>query len=361
MHLWIGLITGLFIVLMGFTGGIVALRPQIATFLSPAVPRNGACETSPDWNRAESQITALSGSAVNRINGPYGSDTRWHFRMMTNQPAIYRHVIYDACSAKVLGSINLAWMDWTIDLHHNLLSGHTGRRIAGFIGIVMLVSGLSGLLLWLMTKPNLGTAFRIAPRFSAATPRQIHRAFGIVSACLLAIEAFTGLWLCFPQTMRGMLALVSAPSPDARPRGRGKRSSGRAGLGEIMAAAQSALPGGAIREIRMPEGDGNVQVRMWLPSDFRSLGNNVVFLSSGSAEVLAIDRYSQKASSNRIVQAMAGLHYDEWGGLPFRVLCAAAGLLTPLLFVTGILIWWYSRRRKTMPAPRSQVAEPAAV
>ncbi|SPE40950.1 membrane hypothetical protein [Candidatus Sulfopaludibacter sp. SbA3] len=346
---------------MGITGGLVALRPQIATLLSPPAPRSAGCGTPPDWNRAAREITAYSHSEINRIYGPSGSDTRWHFRVKTNQPAIYRHIVYDACAARVLGAIDLGWMDWTVDLHHNLLAGRSGRRWAGFIGIALLVSSLSGLLLWLVTKPSLLTAFQIAPRLSMASPRQIHRALGILAGCLLAVEAFTGLWLCFPQTMRGALSAVSTVSPDVRPVRNGQPSSRRAGLNELMAAAQYALPGGVVREIRLPEGNGSVQVRMWLPGDFRSLGNNVVFLSSGNADVLAVDRYAAQPVPNRLIQSMAALHYDEWGGLPVRALCAAAGLVTPFLFVTGTLIWWYSRRRRTTPAARFKVVEPAAV
>jgi uncharacterized iron-regulated membrane protein len=99
---------------------------------------------------------------------------------------------------------------------------------------------------------------------------------------------------------------------------------------------------------------------MWRPGDFRSLGNNVVFVSSSNAQVLAVDRYADRSGSNRFVQAMAGLHYTEWGGLPFQMLCAGAGLLTPVLFVTGFLIWWYSRARKKQPVQRQTAMAPAA-
>jgi uncharacterized iron-regulated membrane protein len=54
---------------------------------------------------------------------------------------------------------------------------------------------------------------------------------------------------------------------------------------------------------------------------------------------------------------MAGLHYDEWGGLPFRILASVAGLLTPVLFMTGILIWWFSRRRKSAANARQTEAQ----
>jgi uncharacterized iron-regulated membrane protein len=235
------------------------------------------------------------------------------------------------------------------------------------MGIVMLISGISGLLLWLLAKPDLTTAFHIRLRFSPSTPRQVHRAFGLVAACLLTLEAFTGLWLCFPQTMRGFLTTVTPVAEDVRPArtSRGKAASGRAGLGELIAAANHAIPDGIVKEIRMPEGNGNVQIRMWRPTDFRSLGNNVVYLSSSTAQVLATDLYSDRPTPNRFIQAMAGLHYDEWGGLPFRVLCALAGLVTPLLYLTGILIWRYSRTSRTKSYSRSsrtkkkQASQPA--
>jgi len=124
-----------------------------------------------------------------------------------------------------------------------------------------------------------------------------------------------------------------------------------------MAAAHSALPDGLVREIRMPEGNGNAAIRMWRPGDFRILGNNVVSVSGSTGKVLAVDRYSERPAGNRIVQALAGLHYDEWGGVPFRLLCCLAGLATPLLYLTGFLIWWNSRRRKPATAPARAFAE----
>jgi uncharacterized iron-regulated membrane protein len=362
-HTWLGLTTGVFICLMGFTGGVVGLRPQIATLLSPPA-RTAGCVAAPDWNRAAADVTAFAGSDINRIYGPYGSDTRYHFRMATDRPVIYRHVIYDACSGRVLGSIGLAWMDWTVDLHHNLLAGRPGRLWAGAIGIVMLVGGLSGVFLWTLTKPDPRTAFRIQFGFTKRTPRELHRAVGLGAAVLLALEAFTGLWLCFPQTMRGMLTTVAPAQEDIRPARlpRGGDTSQRASLGDIMAAARAALPDGLVREIRLPEGGGAVQVRMWRTGDFRSLGNNVVFLSASDARVLGVDRYADRSASNRFTQAMAGLHYDEWGGLPFRVLSSVAGLLTPVLFVSGIFLWWYSRPRGKAPAaPKEPVNRAAAV
>jgi hypothetical protein len=60
-----------------------------------------------------------------------------------------------------------------------------------------------------------------------------------------------------PQTVRG---------------GRDKSIAGHATPGDPMAAAHDAIPDGFVREIRMPEGNGNAQTRMGRPGDFRIRG-----------------------------------------------------------------------------------------
>jgi uncharacterized iron-regulated membrane protein len=343
-HRWLGFVGGIFICLLAFTGGVVTFRPQIASLLSPPQTQSANCVT-PDWTRAEKEIEAFGHSTINRIYAPMAPDTRYRFRMTTDTDAIYTHVIYDACAGKVIGTANLSWMDWLVDLHHNLLAGRTGRWYAGWVGVALFISGVGGILIWLISNPSLQRLFHI--RSGSLMPRNLHTMFGVTAGSLLLVGSFTSLGLCFPQTMRAGIRLfmalpdeVRAPRP-AKPQG----EVALAGLGDIIRAAEQAIPGAQFREIRMPDGPGNVQVRMWLPSDFRSLGNNVATVDRISARVVATDLYSARPAGNRFVQAMAGLHYGEWGGLVYRSLYGIAGFASTLLFVTGILLWWLPKRR----------------
>lgn len=359
-HVWLGLTAGVFICLMGFTGGLVALKRPIASLLSP--PASGPCVSAIDWDKAAGDIASFAHADINRVYGPLGADMRYHFRMATENPILFKHVIYDACAGRVLGSIEMAWMDWLVDLHHNLLNGRAGRRWTGAIGIAMLLSSFGGALLWLTGNPNWRTAFRVHWPLSRRTPRELHRAFGLVAACMLTVEAATGLWLAFPQTMRSLVTAVAAAPESVRP-GRGSQAAEpaqKAGLGELMSAARRALPGGRIREIRMPEGGGAAQIRMWLPGDFRDLGNNVVYVSGADARVIGVDRYAERSGPAKFTQAVAGMHYDEWGGPVFLTLAAVAGLSTPLLFLTGFLLWRQSRPRRSAKAQAS-APEPADI
>lgn len=342
-HRWIGLLGGVFICLLAISGGIVTFRPQIANLLSPAAV-TGNCVAQVDWNQAEREIEAFGHSKINRVYAPAAPETRYRFRMMTAQNSIFDHLIYDGCAGKVTGTANLGWMDWLVDFHHNLRAEKAGRTAAGWIGLLLFLSSLGGLLLWLLSKPGVMRLLRI--RGGLLMQKDLHTTTGLVSVLLLLTASFTSMWLCFPQTMRGGLAYFTSLPKDSRvPRAKKPgEETPLAGLGDIMKAAETKIPDGSIREIRLPEGYGNVQVRMWREGDFRSLGNNVVTVDRATATVMATNLYETKPTGDRVVQAMAGMHYGEWGGLLFRSLYGLAGFGAGLLFVTGFLLWWLPKR-----------------
>lgn len=154
IHLWLGLTAGLLFLLMGASGGVLALRPQISRWFFPTTVAAQACVSPVDWNHAERQVETFTGSRIDRIYFSGSDDPLVHFRMMSGQDKIYKHTIYDACAAQVAGAANLGWMDWLVDFHHNLRAGRTGRTFVGVIAIAMLASGVCGLLLWMLAGAN---------------------------------------------------------------------------------------------------------------------------------------------------------------------------------------------------------------
>lgn len=358
-HRWLGFVAGAFFCLLAFTGGVVTFRPQVAMLLAPQPEHAAPCLDTLDWNRVERDVETYGQARINRIYAPVAPETRYRFRMATSQDAIYSHVIYDGCTGQILGTANLSWLDWLVDFHHNLRSGRTGRWWGGILGVLLLASGIGGILLWLASNPSLRRLLRI--RRGALLHRDLHTTAGVIAGVLLLLGSFTGLWLCFPQTMRTALsALVTVPEDAPVPRARKPKGATQyAGLGDIVQAAQREIPDGVVREIRLPEGYGNVQIRMWREGDFRSLGNNVVVIDRGTNKVLSVSLYANQSSSQRFVQAMQGLHYGEWGGLFFRSIYGIAGLLSSLLLVTGFFLWWLPRLKR--PKRRAEAVAPKPI
>jgi uncharacterized iron-regulated membrane protein len=191
--------------------------------MAPPTASPVGCGRPIDWARAEARIFSAAHEPINRVYAFDGADPRLHVRLMTATPAVFDHVIYDGCADQVLGTIHLQWMDWLVDLHHNLWSGHTGRQVAGVFGLALLLSAATGAIVWLCGRPDLRTAFRIQTSSSQRSRRDWHRAVGLASMLVLGLEASTGLWLCFPDTMRATLNAVvvdpegrTAASPSAR-------------------------------------------------------------------------------------------------------------------------------------------------
>ena len=351
-HRWLGLVGGILFFVIAFSGGIVTFRPQVASFLSPPAPKLTHCVEPVDWNAVERQVEQYADAPINRIYAPTAPDTRYRFRMMTDRSAIYEHVIFDACSGHILGKANLAWMDWLVDFHHNLRADRTGRWYAGWMGAGLLLSGVGGLFLWLISSPSVQRLLKL--RSGPLLARDLHTSAGVTAGLLLTVASLSSLWLCFPDAMEAVTRWVM-PLPEKPRLVLHKPETSDApfvGLGDLIDIAERAISGAEWHEIRLPQGYGNVRIRMWLPGDFRSLGNNVVSIDRATGASVVTDDYSSMLAGPRFVDALAGLHYGEWGGIPYRLLYGTAGLLSPLIFATGFLTWWLPRRRRNAQSAR---------
>jgi uncharacterized iron-regulated membrane protein len=349
IHVWLGLVAGVFLLLMGLSGGMLAFRPQITRALLPKAVPASVC-TKTDWDRAQSDVELFAGAHVDRIYFPEG-DNRVEFRLPADGDKIFQHVIYESCSGRILGTADLAWMDWLIDFHHNLRAANTGRQWAGLIGLTLFVCVLSGFVMWLCSGPNLRRAFRIQRGKSILRPSlDLHRSAGLLTGSVLLLSSATGIWLCYPATLR---ALLFGPSAKRVRMKHEPESRGSAGLNAWIQSAQAAITDGVIREIRFPERGGPVQIRMHRPGDFRSTGDNLVLVNTTSAKVVAVNLYASASLPDRLSQIVTGLHYADWGNGTGRFAIAVAGLLLPLVLVSGSIAWWLTRPRTARNSTRS--------
>jgi uncharacterized iron-regulated membrane protein len=116
-------------------------------------------------------------------------------------------------------------------------------------------------------------------------------------------------------------------------------------LDEYIRVAASAIPGGMVRELKMPKnGREAVSVTLWTPSDIRPKGESVVLLNEDSARVLSVDRSADAPLSKRLVALANAIHKTELGGLPVKLVWSILGLVPVLLFLSGVQIWWARKK-----------------
>ena len=357
LHLWVGLIAGLFIVIMGISGVIVVFRPYFEGLNSPKVTssRGSASLTLTAQNLAAFH----SGARINRVSFPESPTEP--LLVQAETPDKQRlQVFVDPASGEVLGlKKKLAWLDWTVELHQNLLLGKTGRALTGVIGVALLLLSVSGLVSWLAGRRNWKRTLALPQK---GPWRRVnydgHKWTGLWANLLLVIVSFTGIVLAYPDTFRQAIRAATGepqPSPPLVPAG---TSQDLRPLDEYLRAAAASIPGGVVRELRLPSsGRPIVSITIWAPGDARPRGGNVVYLDPSSANVLSVER-SAPWSSKKLVDFANAIHKTEVGGLPLRLVFSLAGLASVLLCLSGVQIWWH-RRQTRLRSLRVHAEEPA--
>lgn len=199
LHLWIGLLVGVYIVVLSVTGSVSVLRPDVHRWFVPrSVPMEG---------------TRLAGDALQeavRRTYPLYEVTNVFERRRPETPVmvtlqrdgVTEERLFDPYAARDLGltypPITEA-MEWVVDLHDNLLSGTTGRAVNGIGALLFLALAITGAIVWWPGVNRVGHSMVPGkPAKSARFARRLHNALGIWLLALILIWAVTAVYFSFP-------------------------------------------------------------------------------------------------------------------------------------------------------------------
>lgn len=279
IHLWTGIGVGVYVLVICVSGSVLVYRNELYRTFSPQpliVEGSGESMT----------LDALKSAAVRaypgyEVTGASVGDTPNHAVEITLKRGerVKRRLLHPF-TGKDLGDpvpAGFRFTAWLLDLHDNLLGGETGRRVNGIGALFVTLLCMTGAIIWW---PGI-TSWRgsLIPDRRANWKRlnwSLHSALGFWGFAFILLWAVTGMYLSFPQ---------------------------------LFAAAFDAVE----------------------PFD----------------ESNPVER-----GVDRIQYWLAYLHFGRLGGRGIpgcgRGLCdsitkliwAVFGLVPPLLFVTGALIWW---------------------
>jgi len=360
IHVYLGLSIGLLFCMMGLSGSLLVYRAEIERALRPSWQAQGAARPALPISEAEHNVhNRWPAATVQRLVLPQDAKEPVEFLIRDN--GTQTHVYCDAVTGEVLGTFEVAWLDWIVGLHHNLRLGPVGRQLVGTIGIALLLASVSGLALWLWRGMLGNGAWRTMLHINWSRPKtrnlQLHRAAGLFANLFLLLQALTGITLGFPQTFRSAVELFTGQSTERPPRAKLQDKGPRQPLEVLLQAAVQEVPGGQAREVRLPQNDrGPVTVRVWHEGDFRPEGSNQVTLNSATAAVISVDRSANWSVARRIEMTPASVHYAEWGGGPVKAVWFAIGIAPTLLFVSGLAIWWTGYRARRQVAEKQMQA-----
>ena len=193
LHLWIGVITGLYIVVVCTTGAALVFRIDMQRALHPGLFTPKA--SGPPAHAADIMDSVQQAFPADRVSGVDAPTTgRPTYLAYSSQGTRFRTLLLDPVSGELLGELNETSFVRTLqDLHFDLLAGRRGRILNGIGAMLLLSMCLTGIVIWWPGRSAWWRSVRVD--FSRSLRRvnwELHNAIGFWTAIVIAMWAVTG-------------------------------------------------------------------------------------------------------------------------------------------------------------------------
>jgi len=370
VHLWCGLILCLPLVVLAVSGSILVYRQPLMELENPKLYRAGAGQAQPAVAivaAAEKAAPAGMRAGMVFLPGDAGDPAMVRVSPAPQRgaqgapaqpvagPGQFLFVYLDPASLEVLGTraLNDGVLRAIHNLHGNLwIPGRDGRVIVGWLGVVMLVLGFSGLVLWWPRGRSWWAAFTIKRgakglRFN----RDLHGAVGIWGWLVFILVSFSGVYLVFPQPV-GDAITVLFPARDLRNtanqvRVEPVRGAERMDIDGAVEIARAARPGAAVRSIMLPQRpDQPYRVNLAAPGDAQGAPMITAFVDPWQRKLVELRDPKDFSVGETVLGWQRALHEGSGLGPVYRLLVFLCGLMPAVFVVTGLYMWWVKRRVK---------------
>ncbi len=367
VHLYLGLFAGAIFVLIGLTGCLLAFELPLDEWLNP---RLMTVPTSKEHNSylplntiVASGLKALpSNGKVISLGFPRHSGLA--FDLWFEQPspkASYqeRHQIFinpytaEVTGERLLIDFKRIWRnpfkDFVLRLHYSLGLASTGMNIVGFIGIGLLFSVITGLVLWWPSPGKLKKSLAI--KYPSSTERltfDLHKTFGFYSSFVLLFLIASGIYLIFPdygRSLVGVFSPVSLPWPEFQS-ATFVSDKKTINLEQVVAITDTRFPEGDYRWIAFPNNEQGVYVvgkaeigEVNQKSPYRRL-----WIDQYSGNIIHEVEQRNRSVGDLFIEWIYPLHTGEAFGFTGQMIILISGLIPTVLYVTGFIRWRQKRR-----------------
>lgn len=367
-HLYLGIIAGFIVSIVGLTGSILVFQDEIDHALNPAF-----------FKVLEQQHKMPLEEILPVIRKNY-PDLKPMYIGLTDQTANSTYRLYDPkqekeifinpYTAKICGKrmVGSSFIGLVTNIHRTLLIPAIGRYIVGLSALCLLILTISGLRLWIPKKwKQLKEVLTV--NFKASFKRQNydwHNVLGFYTSPIVVLLSLTGFCITFSIIVIPLLFLLNGQSPQGVAKLLGAKSAYAKGiqpmpLPQITELAKKQVPGARLEFISLPA-DSTGSYRM----DF--IGPYVA--KSGKRQMIISDQYNGKILLNSntdfpntgqaYLSWLTPIHYGSFGGMPTKILAIIGGLTPLALFITGFIIWW-PRYKKQKRKRRRKLGQPEKI
>ncbi|MGJ7545995.1 PepSY-associated TM helix domain-containing protein [Variovorax sp. LT1R16] len=365
VHKWSSLVCTVFMLLLCITGLPLIFHHEIGHLLGTEIeaPKMPANTPRVSLDRVlEVAKSKHPDRVVQFVSQPEDDDGLW-FVTLTPTPAPtddFKSVAVDARTGDVLAQpkFDEGFMYVMFKLHVDLFAGLPGKLFLGFMGLLLLVAIVSGVVLYapFMRKLEFGTVRHDKrPRLKWL---DLHNLLGVVTLVWAFVVGGTGMintWadLVIKYWQYDQLSALLAPYKDQPV----VAVTERASVQKSLDAAYAQAPQSKLSFIAFPgtafSSPHHTTVFLKGNEPFTSKLLQPVLVDAKTATVTAAPKLPWYLTALLVSQP---LHFGDYGGMPMQILWALLDIATIIVLGSGLYLWL--KRGNSVPLPKGKA--PAA-
>ena len=339
LHLYLALVLGIFVVIIGVTGSLIAFEGDIDRLTNSRlfnVRPQGQMLTAAGM--LEAARKAYPGQRIGAIRFPSDEKTSATFGVRGGQ-----QVFLNPYTGTIIGSRGSAsWLASAHQLHMRLLLGKPGEIVVTSVTGVLLFLVASGIYLWWPLK-------RATVKWGASARRihfDLHNTTGIYSAAILFILGVTGIVIHFDSELEEWMHrqagtakieknIPSVPQPGGQP----------IGPDQAVQVALATVPGTQALAISVPaNAKGSYLISLHYPEDLTPGGRTWVNVDQYSGKALSLQDSRTVPWGTRTIVYNRAIHTGDIFGYFSKVIMSLTCLLLISQAITGYYLWWKKLR-----------------
>jgi len=348
VHLWLGVLAGLYVAVVCVSGAALVFRIDLQRALDPHLFTPSAA--GPLANPVavmESVSRAYPQHQLSGVDAP--TTLRPTYLAYVTSGAEFRTVLIDPVTTAVLGELPDHRVVRTLqDVHYNLLGGRTGRTVNGIGAVGIVILGATGLVIWWPGTAAWRRGFIVDfGRDRRRIVWELHRAIGAWSVAFIVLSAVTGLSLVFPSGFRSVVNRLSPITVARSPQSGTPSAQPAPSWSQMIDRARLHAAGKPVARVVLPFGERSAFLVMFAERSPTPAGSELtsIYLDQHTGRHLAAAAAS-RTWGDAVMASMTPLHVGSIGGQAGRVVWFLFGLAPAALYVTGMIVWW---RRVVQP------------
>lgn len=386
LHRWSGLLLLAFMLVAGITGAILSFRWEIDRAINPhlfsVAPQ---AESMPYKALIDAVEKRFPDAVVSSVVVPKtsGDAALVHIKSRMDAHVAHVHVpgmkssvdfnqvFVNPYSGEILGQRSTTrfvptWENFIPDiarLHFSLFLDEVGAWLMGVCALVWFLSSFVGLALAWPSPWSSSRSWKplLSIRRGGGNYMlnyDLHRMLGFVALPILAVVAFTSVYLNLPGLIKPMVQAFSplATAADVPSAGHMDLAAPRVPIEQVVATARTALPGARVHSVGQDFVKGLYSVRMHLPSDVSPSGSNTLYVRMADGQAVFARKLREASGGNVFLAWQWPLHTGGAFGRIGQCLVLVGAVALVAMSITGLNVW----RRKRSGERRQLSREPVA-